>query len=526
MENSAEKVDRKKELEDKTTNVVDVTKVANKRVPRAYRITLKNIPRTKNDEQKTTDEKDTIENSSEMSAENVPENPDDSPSKRKSRFIKFQTVSEVEAGNDVKEVDPKKKKSALRRKNKNIKKKAENKEILDNILACIVLMEEKLAKHDTQESSDANKGNVDSSAVSESVGVEKTETGSSESAFSSLRETEIMKNENNVKTSEPAKAMDTSPENNGDKTDNVSPEIGEVKDENQGSRKSRKGRSRKTKRKKGNKPSLPEEHKSNTVEDSNVRITTEDKVLNTEKEEVVDKNSLSQEIKLGTPLTSPHNRFRPTHFLACRVYSSDIKRKVDAIQANILNINKDYKPSFVETRYLYSTLAVLSLKDEEEKEKAIKAIELSLQKVGDAYKKSSCKFVEFESLGTFKDQFLFMKMKETEGLELLQCIISNLRENMIEHDVLVRQESFSPHATIAKLRNRYSLKKKGIKKIPGSMYADQKNDYFGKEEITEILLCSLADKKEGEFHNVIASIDLRNNKLILPEKVISNPSDS
>jgi len=401
-----------------------------------------------------------------------PENLDDSPSSlRKSRFVKFWSCKDVEALNDAKTVESKKTRSANRRKNRNLRKEAENKEILDNILACIVLMEEKLSKFDDSdiETTD-NVDDVDSSSIFENVATEKSD-------------------KNTVKSSQGSnnkiKSFDTTPDSKSVKDENAN-DVQPIEEGQQQKQSRRKRRNRKS-----------QGHLKSSESD-----TTECQTIETKE------SSMKSPIK-----ESPKRRpsFRPTHFLAFRLQSPEILKNVGAIHENILNINKDFKAGFVNTNFLYTTLAVMELNDEEEQHKAIKAIEASLSKLNDVYKKSTSKFIEFESLGAYKEQFLYMNMKENDSLVLLQSLVSIIKENMLEQDTSVRKEMFTAHSTVLKLRNRFTLRKKGIKKIPSTMYEKQKDDHFGKEEISELVLCSLSGKKEGEFHKIIATIDLKSN---------------
>lgn len=432
--------------------------LSNKRYLRAYRISLKHTQNDKDrkssvssNEHKSSDDIPVVKDPNEMksdtssldeyksivnSTESRTEmaascsNNDSPSSSRKSRFVKFWSCSDVEALQVHKpnktSPDSKKSKAANRRKNRNMRKKAENKDILDNILACIILMEENLSKFDEETDHDT----IDSSKC--------------------------------IKSEDTSKDQNESPLNK-----------------------------QKQKRRRGRRSSKNEDQEN---KDQNDEPAESGKL----------KESPKQPIK---------TRFQPTHFLALRHQNPEIRKNVDSIQENILNINKDFRAGFINTSLLYSTLAVMELNDEEEIHKALKGIELSLGKINDVYKNSTAQCIEFETLGSFKDQFLFMNMKETESLTMLQSMVSIIKERMLAQELLIRKDMFSAHSTILKLRNRYTLRRKGITRIPSSMYEEQKNDYFGKEEITELVFCSLTGKKEGEFHKVLATMDLKNNEL-------------
>ena len=156
-------------------------------------------------------------------------------------------------------------------------------------------------------------------------------------------------------------------------------------------------------------------------------------------------------------------------------------------------------------------IAVMALNDNEVS-MAIEAIELSLEILNDVYNKSLCKCIELETLGTFSGDVVFINVKNIEGLELLQSIFLILKHSLHEQNITIQRETFTPHVTIMKL-----CKKKGIKKIPAELYEEHKNDYFGNEEIIEILLCSMAGKKENDFYNILACVNLKNNELNQPD---------
>jgi len=207
---------------------------------------------------------------------------------------------------------------------------------------------------------------------------------------------------------------------------------------------------------------------------------------------------------------------KPNYFFAIRISNKDIHKKVHDIQTLVLAKNADFKPSFIPIPTLHLTLSVMTLKSKVEIEKAIDAMNVSLSEIQQVVENQIERNLIVEKLGNFNGQVVYLSVKDNDCLRnIVKEIASILQNNAIKMGVDIEKEKFNPHITIMKLSKCYHyMKKKGIKRIPFKLYESQKDLYFGEEIISEILLCSMEEKKGSDgFYKVSASLDLNKSKV-------------
>jgi len=180
------------------------------------------------------------------------------------------------------------------------------------------------------------------------------------------------------------------------------------------------------------------------------------------------------------------------------------------------NMNDRCITTFVDACSLHVTFPVFSV-DKDEILNVYTALKESLTKLKQVYCDLTSKSIDFNTLDTFQDEVVFMAVKESKGFEFLQSIFKVLSDSLIKQNILLERNTFTPHATVMKMKRKVSLTKKGIKKFPLELYSAFKDEFFWEEELHEIFLCDM-NKKPGKFYGVLATLDLKHNKLIMNEE--------
>ncbi|XP_057302233.1 A-kinase anchor protein 7-like [Hydractinia symbiolongicarpus] len=229
-----------------------------------------------------------------------------------------------------------------------------------------------------------------------------------------------------------------------------------------------------------------------------------------------DKSIKQNKKKNGKDKGNDEKKRLPNYFLAIRIYNQEIHEKLSALQETIKSINADFVHSFVNVSTLHVTLNVLSLNDLLEIENAINALHLATQKVSEIVKEYTERTLEFEGLGDFRGQVVFVKLKHNNTVKFIEKLVDVFKNSFKELKVhYPANEKFTPHLTVMKLSKCFKLmKKKGIKRIPQKMYKASKDSHFGFDEIKDVLLCSMTDKKDSNgFYKVVASVNLDTMKV-------------
>lgn len=241
------------------------------------------------------------------------------------------------------------------------------------------------------------------------------------------------------------------------------------------------------------------------------------KLFEADESTISDKSIKQNKKKKGKDKGNGEKKRLPNYFLAIRIYNQEIRGKLSALQETIKSINADFVHSFVNVSTLHVTLNVLSLNDLFEIENAINALHLAIQKVSEIVKEYTERTLEFEGLGDFRGQVVFVKLKHNNTVRFIEKLVDVFKNSFKELNVhYSANEKFTPHLTVMKLSKCFKLmKKKGIKRIPQKMYKASKDSHFGFDEVKDVLLCSMADKKDSDgFYKVVASVNLDTMRVV------------
>lgn len=220
---------------------------------------------------------------------------------------------------------------------------------------------------------------------------------------------------------------------------------------------------------------------------------------------------------------------RPNFFLAIRILSESVKNTAFYFKDCVLEKNEHFKPAFVPIPTLHLTLLVMSLNNKEEIENVLKCLYLCLYEIKNLARIDSERLLCIEGVGNFRGQVVFAEVKENECLKFLRKISKILYKTFLDNNVSMNSKAdFKPHITLMKLSRCFkAMRKKQIKKIPLEMYEDNKTICFGKEKVTQVLLCSMNHEKEKDgFYKVIATLDLENFMINVQDNFLNLNLDS
>lgn len=261
---------------------------------------------------------------------------------------------------------------------------------------------------------------------------------------------------------------------------------------------------------------------------------------------------------------------RLDHFLSIRVSQfPQVLKAIETVQASITSTAPSaYKGSFVEPITAHLTLGVLALNGNQERlDKTITALDnaADILRQHDLLQPFN---LNLQGLSHFRDSVLYLGIQEQDdgGFHQLNKVSELLRTYLIEQGCmdLDKNKEFNPHITIAKTsklvwmnssNNRHRKKKWGnndqqrqnnnartstdnidepnksdtngkttesnvstfnnnkeaninLRKLPRESWQDHIDIDAGIVTVNEIQLCSMLDRKPGEFYNVVRTLKL------------------
>lgn len=206
----------------------------------------------------------------------------------------------------------------------------------------------------------------------------------------------------------------------------------------------------------------------------------------------------------------------PNYFLALKVDSTTIADNVKRFQESVIDKEPAFKNVMIAVPTLHLTLMVMRLDNDMDIDNAKQALQSLKDKSGDLFTKWS-KYISFTGIDTFRNKVIFIGIdheKQKESISVIQEIVRCAHECFSTSGVELTEDKskgeFTPHVTVMKMsKNVYKMKKKGIKIVDEKYYEDFVGFEFGQQQFSNILLCSMLDKKdENGFYQVIDSIDL------------------
>ena len=206
----------------------------------------------------------------------------------------------------------------------------------------------------------------------------------------------------------------------------------------------------------------------------------------------------------------------PNYFLALKVDDTTIADNVKQFQESVIEKEPAFKNIMIAIPTLHLTLMVMRLDNDIDIDNAKQALKSLKEKSGDLFAKWS-KEVSFTGIDTFRNKVIYLGIdheKHNESITIIQEIVRFAHECFSTSGVVVTEDKskggFIPHVTVMKMsKNIHKMKKKGIKKVDEEYYNDFAGFEFGQQRFSDILLCSMFDKKDQDgFYQVIDSIDL------------------
>lgn len=210
---------------------------------------------------------------------------------------------------------------------------------------------------------------------------------------------------------------------------------------------------------------------------------------------------------------SPPNR--PNYFVCLKIDNSDILKALRSVQENILSNCPAIKPALTSIDCLHITLMVFNIDSKDRLDEAKKALDevVSRVKSGDTSATGDAKMFSVHGLGNFRQQVLFAHIDN--GREIVQDIGMHVKESYENRGIFSTDlKPLNLHATILKLSKSPKLRKKGIKKINTEWFANDKDTFFGFQQISDLLLCSMEKPKitSTKFYHVEHTVPLFNCK--------------
>lgn len=208
--------------------------------------------------------------------------------------------------------------------------------------------------------------------------------------------------------------------------------------------------------------------------------------------------------------TKPPKKPRPNYFIAVRVSNPAIHSAFKVIQDSIIGKEPLLKQALIPLSTLHITLLVMHL----EKEQLTTAVDV-LQSCQSELKKvvnnQNNLTMTFQGLGHFKNEVVFGKMNNESEVAMLQQLALVIKNGFNSSELGVVFDDSSPlipHLTLMKLsRIPVKKKKKKLRKIPPDTYSSWIDCELGTECFSNVLLCSMNDKKEDDgFYHSLGSV--------------------
>jgi len=198
------------------------------------------------------------------------------------------------------------------------------------------------------------------------------------------------------------------------------------------------------------------------------------------------------------------------YFIAVRVSNPAIHSTIKEIQDSILSKRPLLQPAAIPLGTLHITLMVMHL-EKEQLPKAVDILQSCQSDLKKVFEENHFQDLTFEGLGHFRNEVVFGKIKNESEVTMLQSLASVVRQGYESDDEIQLQmedRPLTPHLTIMKLsRMPVKKKKKNVRKIQSDMYSSWIDCQLGLETLSEVLLCSMIDKKEEDgFYRHIAQL--------------------
>ncbi len=196
----------------------------------------------------------------------------------------------------------------------------------------------------------------------------------------------------------------------------------------------------------------------------------------------------------------------PNYFLSIPIDCSEIKKNFTKLTDDLIENSPEIEEIIIPDSSLHVTLCTLRVDNEASLKEVIKAIE-AVEGLTDCMPIE----IEFKAIGSFYDKVLYIKGDcDMEKLSRFRCtIMDSLHRNNV---VLAgNYYDFVPHLTVAKISN----KNKNLESIEDLVSSELLNSYetfhFGRQSITELHLCKMANIFKSTTYPVDYIFKLQNH---------------
>eukprot|EP00794_Sanderia_malayensis_P015438 gene15438-17014_t len=209
----------------------------------------------------------------------------------------------------------------------------------------------------------------------------------------------------------------------------------------------------------------------------------------------------------------------PNYFLAIRIDDDIICKEAEKFQDSVVEQESLFKHVLVNPSTLHITFLVMRIDNDHDMQNAKQALHEYSDELQKIYRQST-KGLVFKGLGNFGNKVVFMKIEDKSPvLESLQTMFQLLKESYDSKSIELSDNGegrFKPHVTLMKMSKNFGrMRKNGIKKIDNKFTRNYEDHNFGTQTFSEILLCSMLDKKDSSgFYNVVDRLNLTGLEVI------------
>ena len=199
----------------------------------------------------------------------------------------------------------------------------------------------------------------------------------------------------------------------------------------------------------------------------------------------------------------------PNYFLAIKIDDTNICKEVVKFHESVIEKECLFKHVLISPKTLHLTLLVMTIKDDAGMVIAKETLQSCKDELQSIFKMSPQELV-FTGINHFRNKVVFVELAgkcQVVMLDTLNKMVKLLQERCLSKGMVLSNDTktgFIPHATVMKMsKNVQRMKKKGIRKIDNMYFNDYVQHGFGSQKFSEILLCSMLDKKDDNgFYKV------------------------
>ena len=194
------------------------------------------------------------------------------------------------------------------------------------------------------------------------------------------------------------------------------------------------------------------------------------------------------------------DRNRPSHFICIQVTDEEVGAQVQNIQDHITKYTPQLREGCHPPTSLHVTLCMFKLRNEQDKETAVQVLKRCQTQLISLLPR--CMQLTFKGVDNFRNRVVYVKVCDEPALtKMVEFILEQLQLAGIRTPG--NHDQFTPHMTIVKL-SRPLCREMHTDVINPSSYQPFLDTHVGKQSITSLTMCSIADAKQsdGFYHRV------------------------